>query len=93
MAVLFFRCWRSRHRISMAPLVLLRNGSIRELAVLPPDVEVDHHRDRLGRELLVVLDATSERRLLAAQPRQRSSSRRSAGSGRRLPAGEQSAAA
>ena len=77
----------------MAPLVLLRDGSIRELAVLPPHVEVCCHRDRSNREVLVVLDATSERRLLAAQPRQRPGARRAADRQWRQPAPEHSAAA
>jgi hypothetical protein len=77
----------------MAPLVLLRNGDIREIAVLPPHVEVYRHRDRSDREVLVVLDATSERRLLAAQPRQRPGARRAADRQWRQPAPEHSAAA
>lgn len=51
------------------PLFLFRDGSIRELPVRPDGVEFEYYQDRRKRSLHVVLDAYSERRLLAAQPR------------------------
>lgn len=69
----------------MAPLVLLRDGRLLELPVLPAHVAVHRHTDRQGREVLVVLDATSERRLLASQPRSRSRTGRPDGRRRRPP--------
>jgi hypothetical protein len=69
------RSWAWRNAVianrSTMPLFLFRDGSIRELPVLPDGVEFDDFQDRRKRSLYVVLDAYSERRLLAAQPRRR----------------------
>lgn len=67
------RAWRNAViaiRSSM-PLFLFRDGSIRELPVIPNGVEFGHYPDRRKRSLHVVLDVYAERRLLAAQPRHR----------------------
>jgi hypothetical protein len=54
------------------PLFLFRDGSIRQLTVVPEGVEFGTYQDRRQRPVHVVLDPYSERRLLAAQPRRRS---------------------
>jgi hypothetical protein len=53
------------------PLFLFRDGSIRQLTVVPEGVEFGHYQDRRKRPVHVLLDTHSERRLLAAQPRRR----------------------
>jgi hypothetical protein len=53
------------------PLFLLRDGSIRQLTVVPEGVEFGYYQDRRKRPVNIVLDPYSERRLLAAQPRRR----------------------
>lgn len=50
------------------PLFLFRDGSIRQLTVVPEGVEFGTYQDRRKRPVHVVLDSHSERRLLAAQP-------------------------
>ncbi|MFO8237377.1 MAG: hypothetical protein R6U00_03795 [Prochlorococcaceae cyanobacterium] len=54
------------------PLFLFRDGSIRQLTVVPEGVEFGTYQDRRKRPVHVVLDSHSERRLLAAQPRRHS---------------------
>lgn len=66
--------WRNAAsiRFSSMPLFLFRNGSIRQLTVVPEGVEFGTYRDRRKRLVHVVLNSHSERLLLAAQPRRRS---------------------
>ena len=61
----------------MAPLVVLRDGRKREFAVLPDAIACDTYIDRHQRTVHVLLDAASERLLLASQPRRRAPRRRS----------------
>lgn len=53
------------------PLFLFRDGSIRQLTVVPEGVEFGTYQDRRKRPVHVVLDPHSERLLLAAQPHRR----------------------
>ncbi|MFY8149423.1 MAG: hypothetical protein ACOVNL_09425 [Prochlorococcaceae cyanobacterium] len=50
------------------PLFLLRDGSIQRCSVVPEDLTTVPYTDRNGHEILILLDARSERRLLEAQP-------------------------
>ena len=59
----------------MAPLFVLRDGRKREFAVMPEAIDCVTYTDRRQRPVHVLLDARSERRLLAVQP-PRPSSRR-----------------
>ncbi len=49
------------------PLFLLRDGSIRRCSVVPPGLTTCTFTDRYNREVFTLLDARSERVLLAAQ--------------------------
>ena len=60
----------------MAPLFVLRDGRKREFAVMPEAIDCVTYTDRRQRPVHVLLDASSERRLLASQPRRRSAPRR-----------------
>ena len=51
------------------PLFLLRDGAIRRCAVVPEGLTFTTYTDRHQRLIHVVLDATSERVLLQAQPK------------------------
>ena len=66
---------------AMAPLVVLRDGRKREFAVLPDAIACDTYIDRHQRTVHVLLDAASERLLLASQPRRRRAERRRRGPG------------
>ena len=61
---------------AMAPLVVLREGRKREVALLPEGVACDTYIDRHQRPVHVLLDAASERLLLRSQPRRRRAPRR-----------------
>lgn len=65
------------------PLFLFRDGSIRQLTVVPEGVEFGYYLDRRKRQVHVVLDPYSERLLLAAQSRRRSVHSPSAAEGMR----------
>ncbi len=77
------RCFAGVRRFSpasalpaMAPLVVLRDGRKREFALLPERIFCDTYIDRYQRPVHVLLDAASERLLLASQPRRRRAVRR-----------------
>jgi hypothetical protein len=54
----------------MAPLFLLRDGSKRELNVVPADLKLESYVDKSKQTIYSLLDSNSEQRLLAAQQRQ-----------------------
>ena len=56
---------------SMAPLFLLRDGSKRELNVVPTDLKLESYIDQNKQTIYSLLDSNSEQRLLEAQPRRR----------------------
>lgn len=73
-------------------LFLLRDGSIRRLALVPEGLAMTTYTDRHQRLIHVVLDAESERLLLKAQPpRPLKAARLTKGQG--SPSGDQSLAA
>jgi len=53
----------------MAPLFLLRDGSKRELSVVPNDLKLESYVDKNKQTIYSLLDSNSEQRLLRAQPR------------------------
>lgn len=55
----------------MAPLFLLRDGSKRELNVVPTDLKLESYVDKNKQTIYSLLDSNSEQRLLEAQPRRR----------------------
>ncbi len=64
------------------PLFLLRDGAIRRFRVVPEGLELAPYQDALQRRVHVVLDSSSERRLLEAQPPVQRTSRRVQGASR-----------
>ncbi len=55
----------------MTPLFLLRDGSKRELNVVPSDLNLESYVDKNKQTIYSLLDSNSEQRLLQAQPRRR----------------------
>ena len=55
----------------MAPLFLLRDGSKRELNVVPTDLKLESYVDKNKQTIYYLLDSNSEQRLLEAQPHRR----------------------
>ncbi|WP_461556466.1 hypothetical protein [Synechococcus sp.] len=53
----------------MAPLFLLRDGSKRELNIVPTDLKLESYIDQNKQTIYSLLDSNSEQRLLEAQPR------------------------
>ncbi len=53
----------------MAPLFMLRDGSKRELNVVPSDLKLESYVDKKKQTIYSLLDSNSEQRLLQAQPR------------------------
>ncbi len=53
----------------MTPLFLLRDGSKRELNVVPSDLKLESYVDKKKQTIYTLLDSNSEQRLLQAQPR------------------------
>ena len=53
----------------MAPLFLPRDGSKRELNVVPTDLKLESYIDQNKQTIYSLLDSNSEQRLLQAQPR------------------------
>jgi hypothetical protein len=52
----------------MTPLFLLRDGSKRELNVVPTDLKLESYVDKNKQTIYSLLDSNSEQRLLQAQP-------------------------
>ena len=55
----------------MAPLFLPRDGSKRELNVVPTDLKLESYIDQNKQTIYSLLDSNSEQRLLEAQARRR----------------------
>ena len=55
----------------MSPLFLLRDGSKRELNVVPTDLKLESYIDQNKQTIYFLLDSNSDQRLLEAQARRR----------------------